>query len=416
MGVLGRALARLGWERKAAAPVTWANGEPMGSARGEGSVGAAGEAVSAQSVLALSAVWGCSNLISGTISSLPAELRRRAADGLTEVASDHPLHGVLYGSPNYEQTALDFWDYLCLSLELWGNAYARKVRGTGGRIVALYPVHPEAVSVTRNASGALRYRWTQDGVYYDLSDAEVFHIRGPGGDPLGGMSTLRFGREAFSSALAADRAAASMFRNGLRTSAVLTLKEWMTPDQRALTDTRLVEKYQGAMNSGRPFIAEGGMDFKALSISPEDAQMLETRQFGIEEICRFFGVPPVMIGHSGASTAWPTSVEQQMIAFQTYTLRRRIKRIEQAVDKQLLSAEDRAAGLSLRFNLDALLRGDSASRAAFYGAMTGIGAMTINEVRAREGLPAVAGGDVPRMQMQNVPITGPITGAGDGTV
>jgi len=413
MGLMSRALAAIGLQRKADVVTwpTWANGEPMGGA-GASALGAAGEYVSASSVLALSAVWACANLISGTISSLPAELHRRGAGGMTAVAADHPLHGVVYSSPNFEQTALDFWDYLCLSLELWGNAYARKVRGAAGRIVALVPASPEPMTVQRLSDGSLRYRWTQEGVYYDLADTEVLHIRGPGGSPLGGMSTLQFGREVFSSALAADRAAAGMFRNGLRPSGVISMKEWMTPEQRALMDARLPEKYMGAINAGRPFVAEGGMTYQHLSISPEDAQMLETRQFSVEEICRFFGVPPVMIGHAGASTAWPTSVEQQMIAFQVYTLRRRIKRIEQAVDKQCLTAADRAAGYSMRFNLDALLRGDSASRAAFYTSMSNIGAMTINEIRAREGLPAVPGGDVPRMQMQNVPITG----AGDGTV
>ena len=405
MGLMDKALALVGLQRKGVG--FWANGVEVGGA------GYAGEIVSGSSAFALSAVWGCANLISGTISSLPFEVHRRAGNGMTGVDAAHPLHSVIYDSPNYDQTALDFWDYICLSLEMWGNAYAR-VERSGGRVVALYPVQPEAMAVSRSVSGVLTYRWSQDGRTYERTDRDVLHIRGPGGDPLGGMSTLKFGREAFSTALAADRAAGGVFKNGLRPSGVISIKEWLTPEQRALTDQRLAEKYAGAINSGRPFIAEGGMEYQHISINPDDAQMLESRQFGIEEICRFFGVPPVMIGHSGASTAWPTSVEQQMISFQVYTLRRRVKRIEQAVAKQLLSPEDRAAGVSARFNLDALLRGDSASRAAFYVAMSGIGGMTINEIRGRENLPPVSGGDIPRMQMQNVPITQ--AGADDGTV
>lgn len=398
MGLIGKALSLLGLQRKSDIPAFWTNGVEIGGA------GYAGEVVTGSSAMALSAVWGCANLISGTISSLPFEIHRKGANGMTGIAELHPLHSVIYDSPNYDQTALDFWDYICLSLELWGNAYARIDR-SGGRVVAMYPIQPEAVTVSRVASGALEYRWTEDGKTFVKADRDVLHIRGPGGNPLGGMSTLKFGREAFSSALAADRAAGGMFKNGLRPSGVIKVKEWLTPEQRALAESRMAEKYLGAVNAGRPFLAEGGMEYQNISISPEDAQMLETRQFGIEEICRFFGVPPVMIGHSGASTAWPTSVEQQMLVFQVYTLRRRIKRIEQAVSKQLLTAEDRAAGVSARFNIDALMRGDSASRASFYTSMSQIGAMTINEIRGRENLPAVAGGDVPRMQMQNVPIT-----------
>ena len=403
MGILAKALSLVGLQRKAA-PTFWPPGYESGGA------GYAGEIVTASSTMALSAVWACANLLSGTISSLPFEVLRRKGD-LAETAPDHPLHGVIYASPNYEQTALDFWDYLCLSLELWGNAYAR-VERSGGRIVAMFPVAPEAMTVVRRTDGALEYRWTQDGKYYVRADRDVLHIRGPGGDPLGGMSTLKFGRETFSTALAADRAAASTFKNGMRPSAAVAFKEFLTAEQRQVAESRLSEKFMGAINAGRPFVLEGGAEYRQLSISPEDAQMLETRQFSVEEICRFFAVPPVMIGHAGANTAWPTSVEQQMILFQTYSLRRRVKRIEQAVEKQLMTAEDRATGYSARFNLDALMRGDSAARAAFYRTMTQIGAMTINDVCDRENLPRKAGGDVPRMQMQNVPIdqTGAMNG------
>lgn len=369
-----------------------------------GGPGYAGEVVNSRSSMSLSAVWACANLVSGTISSLPFEIHRSNSDGFSSVDARHPLHRLLYESPNYDQTALDFWDYLCLSVELWGNAYAQVTR-SGDVIAALYPINPEAMSVRRLTTGALEYRWTRDGRFYVGTDRDVLHIRGPGGEALGGMSTLQFGRQVFSSALAADRAAAGMFSNGLRPSAVVKFKEWLTPEQRAVTETLLLDKYQGAMNAGRPFVAEGGVEYQQLSIAPEDAQMLETRQFSVEEVCRYFGVPPVMIGHAGGSTAWPTSVEQQALIFQKFTLRRRIKRIEQAVAMQLLSPQDRASGVSARINMEALLRGDSASRAAFYQIMTQIGAITINEVRGRENMPPVAGGDTPRMQMQNVPIT-----------
>lgn len=376
--------------------------------RHSGDAGAGGEVVTPLSALSLSAVWACANLVSGTIASLPIEVYRRQPDGHSSVDAPHPLHGVIYDSPNYDQTALDFWEYLSLSVELWGNGYAR-VERSGGRVVSLHPIHPEAMTVKRLSNGSLEYSWTEAGRFYRQTDRGVLHVRGPGGNPLGGMSTLQFGRQAFSAAIAADRAAASMFRNGLRPSAIIRFKEWLSPTQREVTEARLVEKYMGAMNAGRPLIAEGGMEYQQLAISPEDAQMLETRQFSVEEICRFFQVPPALIGHAGASTAWPTSVEQQIIMFLTFYLRKRLKRIEQAVRKQLMTPEDRAAGYTTRFNMEGLLRGDSAARSAFYQTMTQIGAMTINEVRQRENLPGVAGGDTPRMQSQNIPITQTIT-------
>lgn len=401
MGLIDKALSVVGLQRKAESIETfkWTDERGYGTATTD-----AGEAVTPRSAMALSAVWGCANLVSGTISSLPFEARRSGKDGFSEIATDHPLHRVIYDSPNYDQTPLDFWDYLSLSIELWGNGYARKEM-SGSRVIALIPIQPDTMSVRRSGSGALVYRWSENGQQFEGSDADVLHVRGPGGGALGGMSTLQFGREVFGTAQAADRAAASTFRNGMRPSGVLSFKEFLTPENRALTETKLTEKFLGAVNSGRPFIAEGGSTYSPLSISPKDAMMLETRLFSVEEICRFFQVPPVLIGHAGKTTAWPTSVEQQIILFQTFYLRKRLKRIEQAVNKQLLSAEDRARGISARFNMEGLLRGDSAARAAYYQTMTGIGVMTINEVCDIEGLRRKPGGDVPRMQMQNIPIT-----------
>jgi len=401
MGLMQKALSAIGLQLKSQTTITWADGRDV---MGIGGAGDAGEIVTPRSTLGLSAVWACANLISGTMSSLPFEVHRR--DGkFSEVDREHPLHRVIYESPNFDQTALDFWDFMNLSLELWGNAYASITRNGSGSVVSLYPIHPEAVSVRRIESGRIEYRWTDERGAWRKMDRDVLHVRGPGGNALGGMSTLSFGLQTFSAAQAADRAAASMFRNGLRPSGVISFKEWLTPDQRATAEEGVTRKYQGAINAGKPFIAEGGMEWKDISISPEDAQMLETRQFSIEEVCRFFQVPPVLIGHAGKTTAWPTSVEQQMLMFTKFYLRRRVKRMEQAVYQQLFTTDDKAQGYTARINMDGLLRGDSKTRSEFYRTMTQIGAMTINEVRALENLRAVDGGDEPRMQSQNIPIT-----------
>ncbi len=234
---------------------------------------------------------------------------------------------------------------------------------------------------------------------------EMFHVRGFGGNPLGGLSTLAHGRNTFGLAAAIDRTAGGYFRNGLLSSVALKFPGILTAEQRAIVDAQMIDKYLGALNAGKPFRLEGGADIEKIGIDPEDAQMLESRAFSVEEICRIFGVPPHMVGHTSKSTSWGAGLEQQVLGFQKFTLRRRLKKIEQAIRKQLLSAADRAAGLSVSFNLEALLRGDSAARASFYSTLLGAGVMTINEVRALEGLPPVAGGDVPRMQIQNVPIT-----------
>jgi len=364
-----------------------------------------GEMVNTASVLGLAAAWACVNLLAGTIASLPLMVYRTRG-GARTVASDHPLYRILHDSPNADQTALDFWEFVCASLELHGNAYAEVVRARNGRIIALgVPIPPELVSVRRRDDGALEYEWVDQGRRIIAGQDKVLHIRGFGGNPLGGLSTLSAGRQSFGLAQAIERASGDTFRNGVRPSGLLKTADTLTIDQRKQAEELLQEKFSGAINAGRPMLLDRGMDWVQLSISPEDAQMLQSRAFSVEEVCRFFGVPPFMVGHTEKTTSWGTGLEQQTLGFQKFTLRRRLKRIEQAIEKQLLSVADRLAGITIEFNLEGLLRADSAARASFYQLMLTNGVMTINEVRSLENLPPVEGGDEPRMQMQNVPIT-----------
>jgi HK97 family phage portal protein len=391
----------LGLATKASRPLSLRDPEHW---RNRDMQGYAGEHVDEKSVLALSAAWACVNLLAGTIASLPLMVYRTdQRSGARTVAREHPLYRVLHDSPNFDQTAVDFWEHGCAAVELQGNFHARIAR-TGARVEALSPIYAQ-VTARRLPNGEIRYSWSENGKSFDEPSERVFHVRGFGGDPLSGLSTLTYGRHTFSLAKAIDRAAGSTFSNGLRPSGVLTFASWLTAEQRSIAQDLLVEKFVGAVNAGRPLVLEGGTKWEQLTITPEDAQMLQSRGFSVEDICRFFGVPPFMVGHTEKSTSWGTGLEQQTLGFQKFTLRRRLKRIEQAAEKQLLTPADRAEGLTIEFNLEGLLRGDSAARASFYREGLTNGWMTINEVRALENLPPVAGGDVPRMQSQNIPIT-----------
>lgn len=370
-------------------------------------VGAAphtGERVNESSVLAISAAWACVNLLAGTLASLSVLVTLPANGGGHRDASDHALARLLNESPNADDTAYDFWEFANAAIELRGNFHAR-IKRLGGRISSLTPILAE-VTARRGPGGRILYSWTQDGeAFTDVPQEEIFHVRGFGGSPLAGLSTLTFGRHVFGLAIAGDRTAGTTFSNGLRPSGVLTLPTVLKPDQRDEVEAGLLKKFMGAVNAGRPMVLEGGTTWQQLALTPEDAQMLESRGFSIEEVCRFFGVPPFMIGHTEKQTSFGTGLKEQTLGFQKFTLRRRAKRIEQAIRKQLMTAEERAAGLKVKFNFEDLLRGASDERSAFYNAGLASGWLTINEVRAQEGLPPVPGGDVPRMQMQNVPIT-----------
>lgn len=359
----------------------------------------------ATSAMGLSTVWACINLLAGTIASLPLDLYRTGADGERELARDHQLYRILHDSPNADQTAVNFWEMAQISLELQGNAYAEVFRRADGSVVGIgVPIAPERVQVERRENGILLYRWNEGGRAYEADERHMLHLRGFGGGPLGGLSTLSFGRQTFGLARAVEQAAGVTFGNGVRPSGVLSTVDSLTPAQRAEAEQLLQEKFAGAMNAGRPMLLDRDMKWQQLTMNPEDAQMLESRAFSVEEICRIFGVPPHMIGHTEKATSWGTGLEQQTLAFQKFSLRPRLKRAEQALEKYLLSPAERLAGYKVEFNIEGLLRADSAARGSFYREMTGMGAMTINEVRRLENLPPVPGGDVPRMQMQNVPI------------
>jgi HK97 family phage portal protein len=350
--------------------------------------------------LNLSTAWACVNLLAGTQASLPLVVYRNV-NGRREVAYDHPLYYCLHDSPNAEDTALDFMEFLCASLELHGHAYS-PIGRIGGRVSALgSPISPEIVTVRKLGGGRKEYRWTEDGRLRVVPDSDMLHIKGA----LGGLSTLAYARRTFGLARSVETAANATFRNGIRPNVALEVERDLAPEKVREARQLISENYQGTMNAGLPFLAHSGMKVKQLSINPDDAQMLESRAFSVEEICRFFGVPPFMVGHTEKSTSWGTGLEQQMRMFYVLALRKRLERVEQALKKQLLTPKDRAAGIEIEFNVEGLLRGDSKSRAEFYASGLQNGWRTINEVRALENLPPIEGGDVARVQVQNAPIT-----------
>lgn len=373
-----------------------------------------GETVTVDSALGLSATWACVNLLAGTIASLPLMIYRTDRNGVRTVAKDHPLYWVLHDSPNYDQTAVDFWEFMAASIELHGNAFAEIEKRANGDVYSLTPLRPDLVTTRRLGNGDIEYRWTDEtGALNVATQERVLHIRGFGGGPLGGASTLSVCRNTFGAAQATDKAASTMFANGAMPSGVLSTDKTLTGPQRVEAERLLTEKFVGAINAGRPMLLDNGVSWQQLTISPEDAQMLESRKFSGEEICRLFGVPPAMVGYGDKSSNWGTGKEQDVLGFQKFNLRRRLKRIEQALQKQLLSSRDRLDGITIEFNLEGLLRGDSQARAAFYKSGLNDGWLTINEVRAIENMAPVEGGDVARVQMQNVPLALADQAAGD---
>lgn len=370
---------------------------------GTGVINSAGVVVNDTTAMQLSSFFACVRLIASTIGSLPLPVYAVDRAGNRTAARDTALYRVLHDSPNADQTPVDFWEFVAISMMLRGDHYSRKVM-ENGRLIALEPINPAIVSVRRLTDGGIGYRWTDNGKSYDLTDDDVFHVRGFGGGPLGGLSTLALARESLGIAIAADRAAAGVFANGVNPSGILAADFPLTPDQQEEAEVLLAKKFKGAVKSGTPMVLGHGLKWSSLTMKADDAQLLQSRGWSVEEICRWFGVPPFMIGHNEKTTSWGTGIEQMLLGFQKFTLNPYLRRIEQAIRKQLITPQERAEGITAEFNLEGLLRADSAGRSAFYKNALNDKWMVVNEVRGKENLPPVEWGDVPWVQMQDMPL------------
>lgn len=379
---------------------------------GTGGISDAGETVNHRTALQVSTVFACVSRIAGTLGTLPVEVVQVRGNVTTSLPS-HPLQRILGHSPNYDQTPLDFFEFMGAAVELEGDAIAHKIRGVAGNVIGLDPLVPTSVGRRRVQGGKIEYSWAKDGRSVVATEEDILHIRGPGGDALRGLPTLAVARDAIGLARAAERTQSRMFRNGVRPTVAFTFAKWLTDDQKAKAEAHFGDRVGGVENSGKPIILQGDTKIQTLSINPIDAELLATRAWEVEDLCRFFDMPPVMVGHTSKTTSWPTGVEAQFLIFLQLCLRKRVKRFETAMEKQLLTPAEYLSGVRIRFNFEALLRADSKGRAEFYQTMRKIGAMTINEIRALEGWPPVEGGDVVLVQMQDIPISqaGKITSA-----
>lgn len=364
---------------------------------------AAGKVVTPNSALEVAAFWACVRLLSETVGTLPLLLFQTDKAGERKLATEHPLYTILHTSPSADFSAVEFWEGVTLGLCLTGNSYARKEM-MGDRLVALTPLRSDRMQVKRSRAGAREYHyaeeWSGTKVY---NEQEIFHVRGFGGTGDVGLSPVAFARQSLGSAMAADEFAGAIFANGARPTGVLTVDQVLNESQRAQVRDNIVAPYIGADNAGGLMVLEGGMKFQPITMTLEDAQFLQTRGFNVEEVCRWLRVPPAMIGHTEKTNSLGTGLEQQLIAFLTFSLRPYLTRIEQAISRSLIAPVDRLT-LKPEFLAEGLLRTDSAARAAFYAVMVDHGIMTRAEVRRKENLPWMPGCDVLTVQSQNVPL------------
>ena len=359
-----------------------------------------GKRVNERSAMQMTAVYSCVRILSEAIASLPLNVYRYNEDGGKEKALSHPLYKLLHDEPNPEMTSFVFRETLMTHLLLWGNAYAQIIRNGKGEVIALYPLMPDRMSVERDNKGTLYYKYTKitedaptmDGttVYLDASD--ILHVPGLGFDGLVGYSPIAMAKNAIGLAIAAEEYGSKFYANGAAPSGVLehpgTIK-----DPSKVRDSWNAA-FGGSSNSHKVAVLEEGLKYTPISISPNEAQFLETRKFQINEIARIFRVPPHMVGDLEKSSF--SNIEQQSLEFVKYTLDPWVIRWEQSLFRALLSEEEKSTYF-FKLNVEGLLRGDYASRMNGYATARQNGWMSATDIRQLEDLdriPVELGGDL----------------------
>ncbi|AVN34600.1 phage portal protein [Serratia marcescens] len=358
-----------------------------------------GKVVTADKAMQLSAVWACIRLLSESVSTLPMKVYRREADGSRKLAQDHPAYQVLCRRPNLEMTPSRFMLMVVASICLRGNAFIEK-KMIGRKLVALNPLLPQNMVVKRLDTGQLQYTYTEDGKKRVIPVDRMMHIRGFGLDGVCGMMPLSSGRDVFGAAMAVDESAAKIFENGLQTSGYISSKVALNKEQRERLRQYLAA-FAGSKNAGKMMVLEGDLSYQNVTMNPEDAQMLESRAFSIEEICRWFRVPPFMVGHVTKQSSWASSVEGMNLIFLTNTLRPLLVNIEQEISRCLLDSDE---DYFAEFSVEGLLRADSVGRAAYYTTALQNGWMSRNDVRRLENLPPIPGGEIYTVQLNLTPL------------
>ena len=359
-----------------------------------------GEKVDEQSAMQISTVYACVRLLAETVAALPLHLYRYTDGGKgKESAFDHPLYRILYRQPNDEMRSFIWRETMMTHLLLWGNAYSQIIRDGRNNVLGLYPLLPENVEVDRDEQGQLYYIYhaytdevpgEQNQDIYFRKD-EILHIPGLGFNGLVGFSPIAMMKNSLGTTLAVEKYGASFFKNGAQPSGVLEHPGVLKDPQKIRDNWTAV--YGGANNAHRVAVLEEGMAYKAISLPPEDSQFLSTRQFGVEEICRIFRVPPHMVQSLEHATF--SNIEHQSIDFVVHTLTPWLVRFEQAIIKDLLLEEEQDV-LFPKFNVDGLLRGDYQSRMNGYATGISNGFLSPNDIHRLENMdliPAEEGGD-----------------------
>lgn len=355
-----------------------------------------GQRITESTALKVATVFACLRIRTGAMANTPLGIKRRVDERTREDASDHPVWSVMNRKPNRWQTPSQFKRMLEGHLLLRGEAYAVKVKGVGGRLLALIPLHPDRVCKVQRDDYSLEFVWTRkDGKQVRIQQDDMFHLVGLTLDGVNGLSVLKYARDAIGLSLAQEQHGGTVFKNGANVTGALKMPQgqFLPPDKVELLKAQMDEYRSGGSREGKVIVLEGGLEFQQIAMTSEDAEWLDSREFSRIDICMFFGVAPHLIGITAGNTQLGSSIETQGQGFQTYSLEDSYITWEEAIGLQCLDWTVNT-DLYARFNRNALVRADFKTRWEGYVKAMQWGVYSPNDVRKLEDENPREGGDI----------------------
>jgi len=362
----------------------------------------AGQCITNSSALAISTVYDCVRVISEDLAKLPLQIFQDTSTGKVR-RREHPLQSVISWQPNPEMSAMSFWNTIVSHSVGWGNGYAEKVRDQNGNIRELWIIPPDRIRPDRDDKGNLFYEVREDdGNNTKVSPDKIFHVPGFGYDGVQGYNPITIARESLGLAAGAEQFGSKFFGNGAKTSLALSFPNSLS--EKAYNNLKKsVEQQVSGDSQHRVLLVEEGGKVETMALSQKDSQYLETRQFSVVEICRWFRMPPHKVADLTRATF--SNIEEQNIDYVTDTLGSWFMRFEQAIHNQLFIESDQLAGYYVKYNDNALLRGNTLNRFEAYGKAINDGWLTRNEARELEDMNTVDGLDEPLIPLNMQTVT-----------
>lgn len=368
----------------------------------------AGKNVSEETAFTVSTFYACVRNLAEDVATLPLCVYKDL-DGIgRERDTSHHVYKLLKQKPNPMMTAWTFRSAITTNVVTWGNGYAEIVRDQRGRPQQLWLIHPSRVRIELTDNGddvIYRVQGTLNGKHVEvpLESKNVIHLKGLTTTGIEGISIIQAAAESLGIALAEQEFTGSFLDNGASVTGVLTHPKRMNNEALNRLRESWATAFKGSCNAGKPAILEEGMEWKQMSIPQRDAQFLEQRSFSVNDVCRWFRMPPHKVQHLENATY--SNIESQDRQYVNDTLMPWLARYEEEFTQKLFSPQELNRGMFIAFKVEGRLRGDMQARAQFYKEMAFNGFMNANEVREMENLnPRGPDGDVFFMQSAMIPV------------